>query len=260
MISVIIPTYKRAELITKSLETAISQSFTDIEIIVIDDNGINKNEQTDTAQNVNDFIRDNPNYCIKYVALEHNTGACFARNYGASISNGEYLAFLDDDDLWHIDKLCHQENILSSNPELSFCYCLQEYTLKKRIFKFYIGNIKSKIYFKNIVGGSSNPLIRKKYFSDVNGFDVSFRSCQDWDLWTRLIKTRPYELLNENLVTINNEKRFRISNDYKKSVYGHWQYFKKHWKQIIVNPYAFIIFNLKFLKTIGLYVIGEIKN
>lgn len=254
MISIIIPTYRRSDFIVPSLETVIMQTFKDIEIIVIDDNGINTEEQIITERKVHEFIENNPNICILYFSLDQNYGACFARNYGASKARGNYLAFLDDDDLWHVNKLKLQENILSSNENISFCYCPQDFTVRKSIFKLYFGNLQSKLYSGNIVGSSSNPLIRKNNFVGVNGFDNKFKSCQDWDLWVRLISTGPAEYINEKLVLINNDNRSRISTNYKNGVQGQWQFFTKHWLNILINPFSFIVFSLKFIKRIYLLI------
>lgn len=103
MISIIIPTFNREHLIQKAVESVLDQSYTDIEVIVIDDGS------TDNTEEKVRLIEDER---VRYLKLNNNGGACRARNKGAEIARGEYLAFQDSDDIWHKDKLEKQIRFL----------------------------------------------------------------------------------------------------------------------------------------------------
>lgn len=254
MISVIIPTYKRANYIQHALKTVISQSFKNTEIIVVDDNGLNSKEQINTEQKVNEFIESNPNYCIRYFALEQNSGACFARNFGASISECTYISFLDDDDKWDSRKLESQFLLLELNQLSPFCFCKQILEKKgkaKHIRNFfYFGNISNKIIQGNYIGSSSNPLINKKYFDEICGFDINLPSCQDWDLWIRLMELATPLYLNKSLVVIDRNLTERISSNNLKVLLGHILLYSKIKTKYKKHKFSLVFLKLKILKRV----------
>ena len=96
MISVIIPTHNREKTIKKSIDSVLCQTYNNIEIIVVDD------KSTDNTEEVINSIKDNR---IKYIKLDENKGACFARNKGIELAQGKYIAFQDSDDEWLPQKL-----------------------------------------------------------------------------------------------------------------------------------------------------------
>lgn len=110
-ISVIIPTYNRARLISETINSVLAQSFQDFEVIVIDDGSTDS-----TAQELASFGDQ-----IQYLR-QGNLGVNNARNHGLAAAQGEYIAMLDDDDLWHPDKLAVQVQIMDRFPELAFTF------------------------------------------------------------------------------------------------------------------------------------------
>ena len=96
LVSVIIPTYSRPDFISRAIESVLNQTYKPIEIIVVDDNGRGTNNQILTEQVLTNFIRSNQ---IKYIVHEKNKNGSAARNTGAASSHGEYITFLDDDDV-----------------------------------------------------------------------------------------------------------------------------------------------------------------
>ena len=113
MISVVIPSYNRENTISNSIESVLKQTYSDIEVIVVDDGS------TDKTEDIVKGIGDNR---IRYIKLEKNSGACVARNIGIMNANGSYIAFQDSDDIWHPDKLEKQyQAIKKYNADLVFC-------------------------------------------------------------------------------------------------------------------------------------------
>ena len=96
LVSVIIPTYNRANIINKSIDSVLNQTYSNLELIIIDDG---------SHDNTEEVIKNYDDKRLKYYKLEENKGMCFARNYGTNLSKGHYIAIHDSDDLWKIDKL-----------------------------------------------------------------------------------------------------------------------------------------------------------
>jgi glycosyltransferase involved in cell wall biosynthesis len=112
-VSVVIPTYNRADKVGKTIESALAQTFRDLEVIVVDDGS-----SDDTGRVLSEAFGDR----IRYFA-QANQGASMARNKGIELARGEWIAFLDSDDLWEKDKLEYQLKALEqSGPQCGGCY------------------------------------------------------------------------------------------------------------------------------------------
>ena len=111
-VSVIVPTYKRNKYVIRALESIISQDYPDIEIVVVDDNGRGNPDQIETERVLSTYISDKK---IKYVCNEQNVGGALARNHGIQESIGEYITFLDDDDVYLPGKLSIQVKAMEDN-------------------------------------------------------------------------------------------------------------------------------------------------
>ena len=113
LVSVVIPTYNRAGIIKHCLDTVVKQTYDNLEIIVVDDCSSDNTQEVVMSYNDDRII---------YVRLDKNRRACYARNYGANISHGEYIAFQDSDDTWSLDKIEKQVKVLEeSNADVVFC-------------------------------------------------------------------------------------------------------------------------------------------
>lgn len=112
LVSVVIPCYNRAAVLEKSVRSVLEQSYTALELILVDDGS------TDQTRQVAEGIQD-PR--LRYV-YQKNAGACAARNHGAKLAKGEYIAFHDSDDIWHPDKLKKQMQIMQEkHPDIVVC-------------------------------------------------------------------------------------------------------------------------------------------
>ena len=110
-VSVIIPTYNRARMIGEAIESVLSQAYNDLELIVVDDGS-----SDETRKVVSNYFPQ-----VNYLYQEHQ-GVSAARNCGIKHSRGEYLSFLDSDDLWLKEKLRSQMMFMESHPEAFICY------------------------------------------------------------------------------------------------------------------------------------------
>ena len=109
LVSVIIPTYKRADMLTKAIDSAINQTYKNIEIIVIDDNDPSSKYRFETKKKLSSYIQSG---VIRYIENEKNLGGAITRNRAVEQSKGEYIAFLDDDDIFFPTKIEKQVEVL----------------------------------------------------------------------------------------------------------------------------------------------------
>jgi glycosyltransferase involved in cell wall biosynthesis len=159
----------------------LNQTFSDLEIIVINDGS------TDGTVEVLKNITDER---LKVFSYE-NSRASGARNHGIAHATGDYISFLDADDLWTTDKLELQLAALNSHPEAgvaySWTYTINEKgELLKPLEATHEGNVYPELLAVNFLSSGSNPLILRAAIESVGGFDTRLRSAEDWDYWLRL--------------------------------------------------------------------------
>lgn len=200
-ISVIITTYQRPHLVSQTIESVIAQTYTDYEIIVVNDGSL------DNTKEVLDQFEDKIT-----VIHQQNRGVSAARNAGIHAASGRYIAFLDDDDLWLPHKLEKQIACLESNPNIGLVYsdmfCFNEYGTLPATWSQ--GNPTPPapqcwlLFVRNFIPTPS-VVVRKECLDKVGLFDETLVTCEDYDLWLRILAKFPIHFLNEPLV------RYRIS-------------------------------------------------
>ena len=116
-VSVIVPTYNRTTFISRALDSILAQDYPDIEIVVVDDNGIGTDNQLSTERTLKKYINNNQ---IIYLKNTNNVGGAIARNNGIIASSGDYITFLDDDDVYLPGKISVQVNAIEAN-NLDLC-------------------------------------------------------------------------------------------------------------------------------------------
>ncbi len=192
-ISVIIPAYNAELTIVETIESVLQQTFRDFEIIVINDGS------QDRTPILVQAIPDSRVQVITY----QNGGVCAARNRGISRAKGEFIAFLDADDLWTRDKLELQRAALQDHPEAGVAYsstCLMNMNSHGGLPTFHPTFIQAewaeiayeKLLVQNFIHSGSNPLIRREAIASVGEFDSYCSSSADWDYWLRLAKIWPF--------------------------------------------------------------------
>ena len=199
-VSVVVPVYNGAEYLEKTVKTILAQSFTDFELILVNDGS------SDTsAELMNTFeTKDNR---VKTHHKENGGVAC-ARNYGIQYAKGEFVAFCDQDDLWHPDKL-EKQLLLFKNPSVGLVYCgaLIEFTNLNKISKpsfkkKFRGEIFDQLIQQNMITCCS-AIARKTALEEVNGFDDDreLMGVDDWHLWLKLALHCEADLVEEYLCT-----------------------------------------------------------
>lgn len=186
--SVVVPTFERAEAIPKAIETVRSQSFRQCEVLIVDDNHPDGEAHRETEKVIQPYLSE----FVRYIKLEKNSGACVARNVGVQHAKGRYIAFLDDDDEWHPEKLQAHYDAFEQDSELamSICNILEFFRGRETRYAFEPGDDFFG-YFLNLGSGVSCSAIavRKSAFDSANGFDPLQPSFQDLDLMLRMSRT-----------------------------------------------------------------------
>jgi glycosyltransferase involved in cell wall biosynthesis len=194
-VSVIIPTYNRAEFLRLAITSVLNQTFQDFEIIVVDDAS-----EDHTREVVNNFHDKR----IKYIRHEVNKRVAAARNTGVLNSSGDYIAFVDDDDEWLPKKLQMQVALIEASPstiggvytgfiqiDQSTGQILGQMLHKRR------GNIYNDLLKSNFIG--SPVLLRRECFDRVGLFDESIEFGEEYDLLLRVAKEFHFEYVPEYL-------------------------------------------------------------
>lgn len=235
-VSVIIPTYNRANLIGKPIRSILSQSYQNFEIIVVDDCSTD-----DTEQAISSF--NDPR--IRYLRHQNNSGAAVARNTGIDNSTGDYIAFLDSDDEWLPEKLAKQLNLFQQcGSDVGFIYtglaAVDESNQVKRVISSsYRGNLSDRLLYSNFIGTPSTVMVKRNYLQQVKGFDPDMPSfIEDWDLWLRLAKYCEFEVIPEVLILYDySDSGDRLTLNHKSVVEGTLAFIKKH-HQSVLDPAA----------------------
>ena len=231
-ISVIIPTYNRAHCITKSIESVLNQTYPVYEVIIADDC---------SKDNTEDIIRGINDPRVKYYRLPQNKGAGGARNYGVSKAESSLIAFHDSDDVWLPDKLEKQMTYWDANPDFGLIYTA--YLLHAAYNTMRIvpqmdnpsileGNIFSSLLVRNTIGAPT-VLLSKKVFEEVQGFDETMRSLEDWDFALKVAQKYSIGFIAEPLLDVTLTDSGVSSN--RSEFYKSRCYLLKKYKQYLID-------------------------
>ena len=181
-ISVIIPVYNGEKTIQETVESVLNQTFTDFELIIINA------DSTDATLSIVSQIKDERIKVFSYP----KANVAVNRNRGIKHAAGDYLSFIDADDLWTSDKLAAQHKALQENPQAGVAYSWTDYIDESSQYLKSGRRVKasddafSKLLLFNFLENGSNPLIRKSTLEKVGGFDELLPAAQDIDMWLRL--------------------------------------------------------------------------
>ena len=230
LISVVIPTLDRQELAEGAIKNVLDQSYDNLEVIVVEDG---------SSTGLDKFIKGLGNEKVIYASHETNRGLGSSRNTGMSLSKGDYIAFLDDDDRWLKDKLMMQvEIILRSKDSKMMVYCRNVLKKSKRYSAGKIKNIRgpmSDYIFQGFLLPSSSMLLNTSALKSIGGHSMDIISCIDHDIWMKLAKNGFYmDLVEEGLIYSVDVERKRMVNQFDERLKGIEQFFKK-WKPEVIK-------------------------
>ena len=192
LVSCIITTYNRPKLVGRAIESVLGQSYGSIELIIIDDHS---NEPYDEVKKLY-----STNVKVRFHRNEKNLGLAASRNVGISLSNGKYISFLDDDDIWLKDKLEKQISYLENNKDFIGCSSSHIESVSKKVVK-----IDKEVYrFEDNTGfnylGPPSKLTLKTDVALATMFDEQAKHAEDWDFYLQILKQGPIYVFKEPLI------------------------------------------------------------
>ncbi|MEK7645688.1 MAG: glycosyltransferase family A protein [Patescibacteria group bacterium] len=226
-VSVIVPTHNRPEMLKRAVNSVLNQTYRDFEVIVIDD-GLEKR-----ADEIINSLNDSR---LKYIQHLEEKGGSVARNTGIKNANGEFVAFLDDDDEWLSHKLATQMAQFGLTPHnVGFCFSAVENVYSDRS---YITTVPSGIgdyhqlalsYFKSLL---TVTLVVKKYiFQETGLFDENFPSHQEAELMIRVTEKFKGLGINQPLVKVAMGGHDQVGGSLKRRILGREMLLAKHMKE-----------------------------
>jgi glycosyltransferase involved in cell wall biosynthesis len=223
MVSVVITTYNRAHLVPRAIQSVLSQTFADFELIVVDNGSVD---------NTREAVACLSDPRMRYVRLEQNRRISGGRNVGISKACGDYIALLDSDDEWLPTRLAEQlDQARDSETRFDVFYC-HGYVVTGGIIiaknePAYEGNVRRQV-LQGWIPHPSQTLIRRSILSH-EPFDESIASYEDSDLMLRLSKITEFRCLRRRLVRCHESVTNRICFDYEGLKRG-VGYLEKKWQ------------------------------
>ena len=234
-VSVIIPAYNAMTYLPKTVESVLKQTFTDFEVIIVNDGS------SDGIEQWVDTITDNR---VKLVS-QKNQGAAAARNTGIADAKGAYIAFIDSDDLWEPTKLKKQVYCLDNNPDVGLVYAWTSSIDKNgnnrgKIFANNSeGYVWEKLIEENIVMSGSAAMVRRDCFEKFGVFDDNLRFAEDREMWIRIASNYSFAVIKEVLVYYRHHANNK-SRNYIQSI--------DNFRLIIEKTFQSVPFELLYLR------------
>ncbi len=238
LVTIVIPTYQRSAQLRRTIDSCLSQTYSNIEIIVVDDNS----PETEYRKITEKIMRlYNNNKKVKYIQHDKNRNGSAARNTGLSNARGKYITFVDDDDILYPEKLSKQAIILdNSDIQVGGVTCGYEHLRKgihcKVNYSTKRGNMQKYIFLIEWgIGSSSVPLFKTEAMCRINGYDENFTRLQDWEMLVRFFELYSMEMIDEVLIAIDKDDR---QNEYnlQRIIDMDCDYLEKYKK--IINRYG----------------------
>ena len=206
MVSIVITTYNRRAFLKEAVLSVINQDYKNKEVIVVDDGSFDGSSEE---------VRHLP---LRYV-WKQNRGISSARNMGIRVSKGEFIAFLDVDDLWKKGKLTQQLSIMADNDaDISYTDEIWirngERLNQKNRHKKYTGFIFERCLPLCIISPSS-VVISRKLFDEVGLFDESLPVCEDYDMWLRITCRHPVLYIDKRFIIKRGGHKDQLSKAYR---------------------------------------------
>lgn len=225
-VSVIIPVFNGVSFIARAVQSALDQTYPPYEVIVVNDGSVDG-----TIDALAVFGKK-----IKVISIQ-NGGASNARNVGIRASSGEFIAFLDADDIWHKEKLIRQIAAFNEEANIGFCCCDYSVLYKhigRIVNHFSIIKCAKEISYdaplktdpfevlikENFVGTSSNVIIRRSVLDATGLFNVAYRQAEDYDLWLRCALVTDFVIMSACLVEKTSHDK-NLTNDFLDTLLCH---------------------------------------
>jgi len=234
LVSVVITTHNRCELVIRAIESVLNQTYKDIEIIVVDDCSNDNTEMS--VRGLSDRLL--------YLRHDTNKGGVVARMTGAKAARGEYIAFLDDDDQWESEKIDKQVQLAQrSGPDCAVITCgAKIFVDGDRIPLISMpkldGNIMKGILNIGLSTVPSSHLFRRTFFEEMGGYDLDLPAHNEHDIWMKMADMNyNTKTLKESCVIIHEDNRPRMMTDVSKRIEA-FMSFNKKWDKKVYEWYG----------------------
>jgi glycosyltransferase involved in cell wall biosynthesis len=219
LVSIIIPTYKRPHMLHRAGESALNQTYSNIEVIIVDDNAEGSSSRIDTENVMRRFSSDTR---VQYIRHRTNQGGSMARNTGIAAAQGVFIAFLDDDDEFYPEKIEKQYRCFAKSDvdRLGIVFCGANWVDEKgKLLRHVLNRVRGDAFAYHMTRNLSTCqtlFIPTSVVREVHGFRL-LRCAQDYDLVLRILAAGyRVDYVNETLVTVHIHAEERIStNDNK---------------------------------------------
>lgn len=234
-ISVIIPIYCHTSdhemFLSETLRSVAVQTYRDFELILVDD--CSPLDITSRVESISGIP------CTRVIRNQANLGHAESRNAAIRIANGDYIAFLDHDDIWLPEKLQRQMEVLKSNPEAAMVFCKMEMFGPKAgrlaIDQNIIPERPDFYWFMrhgNYTISASSVLIKKKYLIDIGLFDNRYTTSDDFDAWLKVLMRAPIIFLPEALARYRlHDSNVNYSVDRYNDTKLLWNIWMQYWQK-----------------------------
>ena len=204
--SIIMCTYNREKFLARAIESVIAQTYTDWELIIVDDGSTDHTEE---------LVGSYTDPRIRYFKMEKNRFYCYAANFGLKECRGDYIAFQNSDDEWMPDKLEKQMEYLKNHPEAGACFSAvtliddegndisEECRDMANLFANCCSDQRNWMHLFFYYGNSlchPSAVVRKDVMDRVGGFNLLYCQLADFDLWIRIVTEYPIHVLPEKLI------------------------------------------------------------
>lgn len=229
-VSVVLPTYRRPERLEAAMESVLAQTYADWELLIVDDNGRGTVAQCRTEQVVRRQACDRR---VRYVVHDANRGGAAARNTGIDRARGEFVAFLDDDDVWYPAKLALQVACFDGAPgEVAVVYGGYRRFMATGRSDVFTPSADShslgRLLRENSIGTTSLVLCRRRALLEIGGFDEELAARQDIDLYVRLAHNHGFASVPDTLLDKIDHHDDAIGKDQAGRLRAYQRFYAKH--------------------------------
>lgn len=251
LVSIVIPTYSRPIFLERALKSIYTQTYTNWELLVVDDNDPDSEARRETKALMSEHSR------VTYLQHEHNKGGSAARNTGIQAAQGEFVGFLDDDDEWLAEKLSKQMTVFAKADE----DVALVYTGSRHIYPdenqnvdrepTLSGTVLVDLIPENIIGTTSTVVCRREALLTIGMFDEALPASQDYDLFFRLAQRYKFAVVPEVLTLSHRHNEGNIGSNVAGKVVAYTTFYTKHKATMQAYPEA----HLAHLKWMARYFV-----
>ena len=228
-LSIIIPTYNRAYIISRAIQSVLNQTYRDFEVLVIDDG---------STDNTSEIVKSFNDKRLRYIRHGENRGVAAARNTGIMSAEGKYIAFQDSDDEWFPEKLEKQMAVFTTtSPQIGVMYTgflLIEGNTKTRIPSSKVTKKEGNIYNSLLRGNFVSPgasIVKRECFTKAGMFDEHYVPLEDWEFWLRISRHYHFKCVDEPLL-ITYHMPDSISSNQNAALRAHRLILEKYYEDI----------------------------